>query len=88
MNQTKLEINFRFGLVRVNLNYPFFRIERVIFKCEWFDNRWVKVDGLGFTVVDINQVGHKFNCFILASYPKQVLYAKYQVDPLNQLFVL
>lgn len=36
-------------------------------------------------MVDINQVGHKFNCFILASYPKQVLYTKYQVDPTKSI---
>ena len=55
--------------------------KRVVFKCDWVDSRWVKIDDLGFTIVDLNRVGHKSDCFILASHAKQVVYMKDQVDP-------
>ena len=60
-------------------------LKKVVFKCHWVDNRWVKVDDLGFTVVDLNQVGHKLDCFILASHAKQVFYVQDQVDPTKSI---
>ncbi|KAL9453500.1 hypothetical protein AB3S75_009160 [Citrus x aurantiifolia] len=59
--------------------------EKVVFKCDWVDSRWVKVDDLGFTVVDLNRVGHKSDCFILVSYAKQVFYVQDQVDPTKSI---
>ena len=55
--------------------------KRVVFKCVWVDSRWVKIDDLGFTIVYRNCVGHKSDCFILASHAKKVFYVKDQVDP-------
>ena len=40
----------------------------VVFKCDWVDSRWIKIDDLGFTIVDLNWVCHKSDCFILASH--------------------
>ena len=57
--------------------------KRVIFKCDWVESRWVKIDDLEFIVIDLNQVGHKSDCFILASHAEQVFYVKDQVDPKN-----
>ena len=37
--------------------------KKVVFKYDWVDSRCVKVDHLGFTIVDLNRVGHK--CFML-----------------------
>ncbi|KDO38932.1 hypothetical protein CISIN_1g037270mg [Citrus sinensis] len=37
--------------------------KKFIFKYDWVDSGWVKVDNLGFTIVDLNQVDHK--CFML-----------------------
>jgi hypothetical protein len=60
----------------------------VLFKCEWFDNRvqdkWVKVDRFGITVVNrkhLIHTGHKLSDapFILASQATQVYYVE---DPL------
>ena len=31
-------------------------LKKVVFTCDWVDNRWVKVDDLGFTIVDLNRV--------------------------------
>ena len=40
----------------------------------------VKVDELGFMLVDLHQIGHKFDPFILASQTKQIFYATDPVD--------
>lgn len=57
-----------------------------IFKCHWVENNNdIKMDDLGFTLVDLNIVGHKTNSFILASQATQVFYIK---DPLNDKWSL
>ena len=53
-----------------------------VFKCDWVDNKNViKVDDLGFTLVDFDKIAHKSNPFILASQAKQVFYVQDQLDP-------
>ena len=53
-----------------------------VFKCDWVDNRNdIKVDDLGFTLVDFNKTAHKSDPFILASQAKQVFYVQDQHDP-------
>ncbi|TYK22860.1 transposase [Cucumis melo var. makuwa] len=55
------------------LNYNTFNVP--VFKCDWVQNSGgVRIDELGYTLVDLNRVGHKSNSFILASQPKQVFY--------------
>ena len=44
------------------------------------DDRGVNIDDLGFTVVDLNRIGYKSDCFILAGHAKQVFYVKDQID--------
>ncbi|KAL5555461.1 hypothetical protein UlMin_037697 [Ulmus minor] len=52
-----------------------------VFKCDWVKNDGgVKVDDLGFTLVDLQRKGHKNDPFILASQANQVFYIK---DPEN-----
>nr|CAN78619.1 hypothetical protein VITISV_034823 [Vitis vinifera] len=49
-----------------DLDYNMFKIP--IFKCDWVDNKnGIKVDELGFTLVDFSKIGHKSDPFILAS---------------------
>ena len=63
-----------------DLDYTKFRIP--VFKCDWVDNRNnIKVDDLGFTLVDFNKTAHKSDPFILASQVKQVFYVQDQHDP-------
>ncbi|KAL6321680.1 hypothetical protein AAG906_031189 [Vitis piasezkii] len=63
-----------------DLDYTMFRIP--VFKCDWVDNRnGIKVDDLGFTLVDFNKTAHKSDPFILASQAKQVFYVQDQHDP-------
>ena len=63
-----------------DLDYTLFRIQ--VFKCDWVDtNNDIKVDELGFTLVDLTKVAFKSNSFILASQAKQVFYIQDQLEP-------
>nr|GEV28678.1 putative ribonuclease H-like domain-containing protein [Tanacetum cinerariifolium] len=59
------------------LDYRFKQIP--LFKCDWVNHRAgeVKHDpNLGYTLVDLNSLGHKNDPFILASQARQVFYVK------------
>ncbi|GJU24243.1 putative transposase-associated domain-containing protein [Tanacetum coccineum] len=62
------------------LDYRFRQIP--LFKCDWVNHRagGVKRDNLGYTLVDLNNLGHKVDLFILASQARQVFYVKDQID--------
>ena len=63
-----------------DLDYTMFRIP--VFKCDWVDtNIGIKVDELGFTLVDLTKVAFKSDSFILASQGKQVFYIQDQLEP-------
>ncbi|KAA0040935.1 transposase [Cucumis melo var. makuwa] len=48
-----------------------------LFRCDWVDTKnRVRVDDLGFTLVDLNRIGHYSDSFILASQARQVFYVK------------
>ncbi|GJX11198.1 hypothetical protein Tco_0201057, partial [Tanacetum coccineum] len=54
-----------------------------LFKCDWVNHKagGVKHDlNLGYTLVDLNSLGHKDDSFILASQARQVFYVKDQID--------
>ena len=56
-----------------DLDYTMFRIP--IFKCDWVDNKnGIRVDDLGFTLVDFSKMAHKSDPFILASQAKFSMY--------------
>ena len=62
-----------------DLDFTMFRIP--IFKCDWAGNKnGIKVDDLGFSLVDFSKIGHKSNPFILAFQAKQVLYVQDKLD--------
>ncbi|KAA0040471.1 uncharacterized protein E5676_scaffold278G00620 [Cucumis melo var. makuwa] len=57
------------------LNYNTFNVS--MFKCDWVQNSGgVWIDELGYTLVDLNGVGHKSDSFILASQAKQAFYVE------------
>ena len=63
-----------------DLDYTKFRIP--VLKCDWVDNNnGIKVDELGFTLVDLTKVAYKSDSFILASQAKQVFYVEDQLEP-------
>ncbi|MBZ2164357.1 DUF4216 domain-containing protein, partial [Alteromonas stellipolaris] len=50
-------------------DYIMFRV--AVFRCKWVENnKGVKVDNLGFILVDLSKEGHKSETFILASQAK------------------
>ncbi|KAL9247458.1 hypothetical protein vseg_020889 [Gypsophila vaccaria] len=52
-----------------------------LFRCKWFDcEKGVKIHEMGFTLVDVNVLGHVNDPFILASQAKQIFFIK---DPLD-----
>ncbi|KAL6310976.1 hypothetical protein AAG906_019942 [Vitis piasezkii] len=60
-----------------DLDYNMFNI--CVFKCDWVDSKnGVKVDELGFTLVDLSKIGHKSDPFILATQAQQVFYVEDQ----------
>ena len=61
------------------LDYLKFKVP--VFRCSWVDvARGVRVDELGFTLVDFRRMGHSDEPFILASQARQVFYV---TDPSN-----
>ncbi|GJX14287.1 putative transposon, En/Spm-like protein [Tanacetum coccineum] len=62
------------------LDYCFSQIP--LFKCGWVNHKssGVKLDKLGYTLVDLNNLGHKVDPFVLASQELQVFYVKDPVD--------
>ena len=60
------------------LDYHTFKIP--VFKCDWVDNKGIKADELGFTLVELGRLDHKTDSFILASQAKQVFYIEDQLD--------
>ena len=74
------ELSF-YGVIKEiwELNYNMF--STVLFKCDWVENRsGLKIDENGHTLVDFNRIGHKSDCFILASQAKQIFYVSDQMD--------
>ncbi|KAL0549601.1 hypothetical protein IC582_014087 [Cucumis melo] len=56
--------------------------DMTFYGCDWVDNRsGVKVDELGFTIVDLKRIGHKLYSYILATEAKQVFYVQDSANP-------
>ncbi|KAH7836530.1 hypothetical protein Vadar_002502 [Vaccinium darrowii] len=74
------ELNFYGVITEIwQLDYNMFKIP--VFKCDWVDNnKGIKEDELGFTLVELGRIGHKSDCVILASQAKQVFYVEDQLD--------
>ncbi|KAL0554394.1 hypothetical protein IC582_008314 [Cucumis melo] len=52
-----------------------------LFRSDWVDTKnGVRVDDLGFTLVDLNRIGHYSDSFILASQARKVFYVKDRSD--------
>ncbi|KAA0032510.1 transposase [Cucumis melo var. makuwa] len=57
------------------LKYSTFNVP--MFKCDWDQNSGgVRINELGYVLVDLNRVGHKSNSFIQESQAKQVFYVE------------
>ncbi|CAL2253377.1 unnamed protein product [Prunus armeniaca] len=63
-----------------DLDYQKFRIP--VLRCDWIDNTsGLVVDELGFAFVDLSEIGHRNNQFVMASQVKQVFYVD---DPMHR----
>ena len=61
------------------LDYHVFKAP--LFLCKWADNdRGIKVDDLGFTLVDFSRQGHKNDKYVSVDQVKQVFYVEDLVD--------
>lgn len=69
-----------YGVIDEIWQLDYLMVKKTLFKCDWVDDRGVCTDNLGFTVVDLNRIGYKSDCFILACHAKQVFYVKDQLD--------
>ncbi|KAL0556667.1 hypothetical protein IC582_005181 [Cucumis melo] len=71
-----------YGVIREIWEIDYHQLSFILFKCDWVDNRsGVKVDELGFTIVDLKRIGHKSDSFILATQAKQVFYVQDSANP-------
>ncbi|GJT57239.1 putative transposon, En/Spm-like protein [Tanacetum coccineum] len=62
---------------------PDYRFRQIpLFKCDWVNHKsgGVKRDKLGYTLVDLNNLSHKVDPFVLGSRALQVFYVKNLVD--------
>jgi hypothetical protein len=77
------KINAYYGYIEEiwELNYGIF-VQIPIFKCQWVKHpQGVEIDDYGFTVVDLTNVGHKDEPWVLALTIAQVLYI---LDPKDE----
>ncbi|XP_074296971.1 uncharacterized protein LOC141627640 [Silene latifolia] len=66
-----------FGVIKEiwELDYVQFRIP--VFRCMWVEhNKGVRVDRMGFTLVDFSREGYKSEPFIMANQARQIFYIK------------
>ena len=62
------------------LDYTQFRLP--LFKCDWVESsKGVKVDDLGFTLVNLNRRGHLNDIFAIGTSVDQIFYVQYPLDP-------
>lgn len=62
------------------LDYHSFRVP--VFLCDWADlDKSIKIDDLGYTLVNLNKLGHFNDPFVLGTDVRQVCYVD---DPLNK----
>ena len=65
-----------YGVVNEIWQLDYLGVKKVLFKCDWVDDIGVNVNELGFTEVNLDRIGYKYDCFILARHAKQVFYVK------------
>ena len=70
-----------YGVIKEIWELDYVTIRVPVFLCDWVkSDNGVKTDDLGFTMVDLNRIGHKSDRFIMALQAKQVFYVSDPVD--------
>ncbi|KAA0067845.1 transposase [Cucumis melo var. makuwa] len=71
-----------YGVIQEIWEIDYHQLSFTLFKFDWVDNRsGVKVDKLGFTIMDLKRIGHKSDSFILATQAKKVFYVQDSANP-------
>ncbi|XP_073120666.1 uncharacterized protein [Henckelia pumila] len=72
-----------YGLIEEIWSLDYHNFQIPMFKCHWVENNnGIKVDDLGFTLVNLNRIGFKSESFILGSQAKKVFFVEDPEDPL------
>ncbi|XP_073133518.1 uncharacterized protein [Henckelia pumila] len=71
-----------YGVIQEIWELDYHNFQVPMFKCNWVENNnGIKVDELGFTLVNLNRIGFKSDSFILGRQAKQVFYIEDPQDP-------
>ncbi|XP_073152024.1 uncharacterized protein [Henckelia pumila] len=71
-----------YGVIEEIWELDYHQFQIIMFKCNWVENNnGIKIDDLGFTLVNLNRVGFKSDFFILGSQAKKVFYVEDPKDP-------
>ncbi|KAL6125180.1 hypothetical protein ACLB2K_073239 [Fragaria x ananassa] len=76
------DMNF-FGVIQHIWEVDYYKFRVSLFKCDWVENvrGAIKVEELGFTLVNMNRKWHLNDPFVLASHVKKIFYIEDPLDP-------
>lgn len=80
LNPVECDMTF-YGRIEEIWELDYRSFKAPLFLCKWADSdRGVKVDDLGFTLVDLSRQGHRNDKFVSIDHVKQVFYVEDPVD--------
>ncbi|XP_074323908.1 uncharacterized protein LOC141660821 [Apium graveolens] len=82
LNPVESEMTF-YGVIEEIWEFDYHAFKAPLFLCKWaYSDKGVKVDDIGFTVVDLSRQGHKNDKYISIDHVKQVFYVQDPADPI------
>lgn len=79
-NPVETDMKF-YGVIEDIWELDYYDFKAPLFLCKWAENKGIKTDELGFTLVDLTRQGHKRDKFVSVEQVKQVFYVEDPVDP-------
>ncbi|XP_074336630.1 uncharacterized protein LOC141673790 [Apium graveolens] len=80
LNPVESDLTF-YGVILEIWELDYYAFKAPLFLCNWADNdKGIKVDDLGFTLVDLSRQGHKRDKYVSMDQVKQVYYIEDPVD--------
>ncbi|XP_074351470.1 uncharacterized protein LOC141690582 [Apium graveolens] len=81
LNPIESDMTF-YGIILEVWELDYHEFKAPLFLCKWAENnKGIKIEDLGFTLVDFNRQGHKKDKYISVDQVNQVFYIKDPVDP-------
>ena len=81
LNPVESDMTF-YGIILEVWELDYHNFKAPLFLCKWAENdKGIKIDDLGFTLVDFNRQGHKKDKYISVDQVHQVFYIEDPVDP-------